>query len=266
MSDLAILGGAPVRTQPFPSWPQDGPDDRDRLLEVLESRNWGGYSFPNRYADEFAQKFAAAHGAEYGCCVANGALALVAALQAAAIRFDEVIVPAYTRDGASVTVLFAGAVPVFCDVGPATCCLDIDHVPESLTPRAKAVIPVHLAMRFADMDTLVALGVERDLFPVRRKAGAARPVRSCPGTRGRPVRRPFLRTGLPQRTVSSHLGSVSPDRNERSLLPVSRRRTGRLAPSRLAAAVPYCSGMPALAGAKIVSRAERSRLEKERNY
>ena|SRR5437879_6873740 len=117
MSELAILGGTATRTRPFEPWPQYTGSDARRLLEVLESRNWGGYPFPNQFANDFAQKFADYHGAKYGCCVANGTIALVVALQAAGIRFgDEVIVPAYTWDGTAAAVLFAGAVPVFADI------------------------------------------------------------------------------------------------------------------------------------------------------
>lgn len=97
MSELAILGGEPVRTKKFGAWPQHSETDADRILAVLESGNWGGYPFPNRLAQEFADKFAEHQGAKYGCCVVNGTIALVVALKAAGIRFgDEVIVPAYT--------------------------------------------------------------------------------------------------------------------------------------------------------------------------
>src|SRR5207245_11774206 len=59
------------------------------------------------------------YGAKYGCCVANGTIALVVALQAAGIKFgDEVIVPAYTWDGTAAAVLFAGGIPVFADIDP----------------------------------------------------------------------------------------------------------------------------------------------------
>src|SRR6266567_3814833 len=167
MSELAILGGTATRTRPFEPWPQYTESDARRLLEVLESRNWGGYPFPNQFANDFAQKFADYHGAKYGCCVANGTIALVVALQAAGIRFgDEVIVPAYTWDGTAAAVLFAGAVPVFADIDPHTYCLDVESVRRALTPRTKAVIPVHLAMRFADMDTLVKLAQEHNLVVV----------------------------------------------------------------------------------------------------
>ncbi len=173
MSELAILGGRAVRNRPFPPWPQYTESDSRRLLAVLESRNWGGYPFPNQLADEFAQKFAAAHGASYGCCVANGTIALVAALQTAGIRFgDEVIVPAYTWDGTAAAVLFAGGVPVFADVDPETWCLDPAAVRKAITPRTRAILPVHLAMRFADMDALLAIAAEDDLLIIEDCAHA----------------------------------------------------------------------------------------------
>src|SRR5713101_7949927 len=155
MSQLAILGGPAERTRPFAPWPQYTQNDRRRLQDVLESRNWGGYPFPNQLAAEFAQKFADCHGAKYGCCVTNGTIALVVALQAAGIRFgDEVIVPAYTWDGTAAAVLFAGGVPVFADIHPDTYCLDVESTRRAITSRTRAILPVHLPMRFADMDGL----------------------------------------------------------------------------------------------------------------
>jgi dTDP-4-amino-4,6-dideoxygalactose transaminase len=164
MSQLAILGGPAERTRPFSPWPQYTQNDRRRLESVLESRNWGGYPFPNQLATEFAQKFAEYHGAKYGCCVSNGTIALVVALQAAGIRFgDEVIVPAYTWDGTAAAVLFAGGVPVFADIDPDTYCLDPEATKRAITPRTRAIIPVHLAMRFADMDAFAKLAAEHKL-------------------------------------------------------------------------------------------------------
>jgi dTDP-4-amino-4,6-dideoxygalactose transaminase len=132
---------------------------------VLDSRNWGGYPFPNRYSAEFAARFAEYHGASYGCTVANGTIALVVALEAAGLRCgDEVIVPAYTWDGTATAVLFAGGVPVFADIDPDTYCLDVESVRQAITPRTRAILPVHLAMRFADMDGLIELARAHDLL------------------------------------------------------------------------------------------------------
>lgn len=164
MSKLAILGGTPVRKDPFTPWPQYRAADAARLQQVLESRHWGGFPVPSRYAGEFAERFAALQGAKYGLCVTNGTIALVVALQAAGIRFgDEVIVPAYTWDGTAVAVLMAGAIPVFADIDPDTYCHDPDSVRRAITPRTRAIMPVHLAMRFADMGALADLAREHDL-------------------------------------------------------------------------------------------------------
>ena len=84
MSELAILGGSPVRTREFAPWPQYLASDARRLQEVLESRHWGGFPVPSRYAGEFAERFAKMHGTEYALCVVNGTIALVSALVAIA--------------------------------------------------------------------------------------------------------------------------------------------------------------------------------------
>lgn len=173
MSQLALLGGPKTRTRPFPPWPQFSEADRSRLIEVLESRNWGGYPFPNRYAEEFGARFAEHHGARYGCALANGTVAITVALKAAGIGFgDEVIVPAYTWDGTATAVLDAGAVPVFADVDPDTYCLDVEAARRALSPRTRAVVAVHLAMRFAEMDALLELAARHDLILIEDCAHA----------------------------------------------------------------------------------------------
>lgn len=164
MSELAILGGKPVRTRPFAPWPQYLASDLARLQQVIESRHWGGYPMPSRYVAEFAERFAAMHDAKYGLCVANGTIAIIAALQAAGVGFgDEVIVPAYTWDGTATAVLFVGGVPIFADVDPDTYCLSVEATRAAITPRTRAILPVHLAMRFTNMDGLLALAKQHKL-------------------------------------------------------------------------------------------------------
>jgi dTDP-4-amino-4,6-dideoxygalactose transaminase len=63
-------------------------------------------------------------------------------------------------------------VPVFADVDPDTWCLDVESVRAAITPRTKAVLPVHLAMRFADMDPLLDLAHDRDLLVIEDCAHA----------------------------------------------------------------------------------------------
>jgi dTDP-4-amino-4,6-dideoxygalactose transaminase len=164
MAELAIAGGKPVRRDPFAPWPQFDEHDRQGLIEVLESRNWGGYPFPNRLADLFASRFAAHHDAARAVCAANGTVTLEIALRAVGIKpGDEVIVPAYTFEATAAPVLRLGAVPVFVDVLPTTYCIDPAAVLQAITPRTRAIIPVHLAMNMADMDALADLAKRHGL-------------------------------------------------------------------------------------------------------
>lgn len=173
MGKLAITGGKPVRIRPFAAWPVYTHAEVRVLQRTLASRNWGGYPFPNRLADSFAQEFAGFHGAKYGLAVANGTVAIEIALKAAGIRSgNEVIVPAYTWEGTVAPILLLNAVPVFVDVDPETYCLDARLIGEALTPNTRAILPVHLAMRFADLDEICRLAQEHDLVVIEDCAHA----------------------------------------------------------------------------------------------
>jgi dTDP-4-amino-4,6-dideoxygalactose transaminase len=173
MSKLAILGGERLRRTPFDPWPQYDSADLDRIRQTVESRHWGGYPYPTALASGFCRDFAAMHGASYALPVANGTVAITVALQAAGVGFgDEVIVPAYTWDGTATAALAMGAVAVFADVDPDTYCLDVESVRQAITPRTKAVVPVHLAMRFTEMDALMALAREHGLIVIEDCAHA----------------------------------------------------------------------------------------------
>ncbi len=173
LSELAIFGGAKVRERGFSPWPQYQSSDVDRLLKQVESRHWGGFPLPGKVSGQFAQDFATLHGAKYGLCLANGTVALVVAMQAAGIGFgDEVIVPAYTWDGTATAVLQIGAIPVFADIDPDTYCLSVESVRGLITEKTKAILPVHLAMRFAEMDGLRALARQYGLLIIEDCAHA----------------------------------------------------------------------------------------------
>jgi dTDP-4-amino-4,6-dideoxygalactose transaminase len=173
ISKLALLGGEPLRRRPFTPWPQYSRADLDRIVRVVESRHWGGFPLPTPLAAEFSERFAALHGARYGLCLANGTIAISAALQALGIGFgDEVIVPAYTWDGTATAALVMGAIPVFVDVDPDTYCLDVTKVAAAITPRTKAILPVHLAMRFTDMDALLKIAKQHRLAVIEDCAHA----------------------------------------------------------------------------------------------
>lgn len=164
VTKLAITGGEPLRTSPFTEWPLAKKEERAVLEDVLASSKWGGQPFPGKYAVAFAQKFAEYHTAKYAQCVNTGTVAIQAALKAIGIRpGDEVIVPAYTWEGTVGPVLLVNAVPVFVDVDPNTYCLDAKLIEKAITPKTRAILPVHLGMRFADMDEILRLAAKHKL-------------------------------------------------------------------------------------------------------
>jgi len=173
MAKLAIAGGKPVRRKPFPASPVYTNHEARALLQVLRSRNWGGYPFPNTHASAFATKFAKAHGAKYGIALANGTVAIEVALRAIGVKpGDEVIVPAYTWEGTVGPVLLLNAIPVFVDVDPETCCLDARLIERAITPKTRAILPVHLAMNFADLDEILRIARARDIAVIEDCAHA----------------------------------------------------------------------------------------------
>src|SRR6267378_5124236 len=164
MGKPAITGGEAVRTAPFPAWPMGTEQEARALQDVLESSKWGGQPFPGKYAAAFAKKFADVHTAKYAQCVNTGTVAIQAALKAIDIRpGDEVIAPAYTWEGTVGPVLLVNAVPVFVDIDPDTYCLDAKLIEKAITPKTKAILPVHLGMRFADMDEILRIAAKHNL-------------------------------------------------------------------------------------------------------
>jgi L-glutamine:2-deoxy-scyllo-inosose/3-amino-2,3-dideoxy-scyllo-inosose aminotransferase len=173
MGKLAITGGEPLRKAPFTSWPIGTKEEAAALDDVLTSSKWGGQPFPGKHALNFAKKFAEVHTAKYAQCVNTGTVAIQAALKAIGILpGDEVIAPAYTWEGTVGPVLLLGALPVFVDVDPDTYCLDAKLIERAITPKTKAILPVHLGMRFADMDEILRIAAKHNLHVIEDCAHA----------------------------------------------------------------------------------------------
>jgi dTDP-4-amino-4,6-dideoxygalactose transaminase len=157
-STLAILGGQPLRTLPFPAWPVFDARERAQLEDVLTSQSWGGYPSPNRKAIEFAAAFAAFQGARFAIPTTSGTSALEVALKALGIGAgDEVIVPAITFAATPYAAIACMARPVFADVSAVDACIDPESVKRLITRRTKAIIPVHYGASLADLDALAEI-------------------------------------------------------------------------------------------------------------
>lgn len=173
MSELAILGGPKTRTEPYPAWPVWDQRDIDAVTEVIKSGRWGGYPYPGPMTAELAKKFAELQGGGYAVPMANGTVTMEVALRAAGIGWgDEVIVPAYTFQATASAPMAAGAIPVIVDVDPNNYCLDPKVVEKAITPKTKAIIPVHLGSNMADMDALMALAEKYNLIVIEDCAHA----------------------------------------------------------------------------------------------
>jgi dTDP-4-amino-4,6-dideoxygalactose transaminase len=131
------------------------PEVDEAIRGVLE----GGYFILGPNVAALESEVAAYVGVKHGVGVASGTDALVLTLRALGIGpGDEVIVPTYTFFATAEAVMLVGATPVFVDVLADTYCLDCRQVAEQITPRTKAVIPVHLYGHPADMEPLLELG------------------------------------------------------------------------------------------------------------
>jgi dTDP-4-amino-4,6-dideoxygalactose transaminase len=157
---LALHGGTPAAMRQWPSWPMWDDEERRGLLDVLESGKWW---FGERI-EQFEAAYANFHHVRYGVTCANGTVAIETALRAIGVLpGDEVIVPAYSFVATASAVVTAGAVPVFADIEPDTLCLDAGDVERKVTRLTKAIIPVHVGGRFADMDALTSVAARHDL-------------------------------------------------------------------------------------------------------
>jgi dTDP-4-amino-4,6-dideoxygalactose transaminase len=171
MQKLALLGGEPVKSTPFPAWPVFDEQERQALMQVLESRVW--WRTPGTRTLQFEQEFAAFQEAKFGIAVTNGTAALEVSLAALEVgQGDEVIVPDFTFIATASAVLFTGALPVLVDVTPDTYCIDPDLVEAAITPRTKAIIAVHMGGHPADLDRLTEIARKYGLYLVEDSSHA----------------------------------------------------------------------------------------------
>jgi dTDP-4-amino-4,6-dideoxygalactose transaminase len=176
----AILGGNSIcRVAQWPVWPAYDESDREALLAVLASREWGGNCDA---VLEFEEAFATHVNAAYCVATANCTLSLHAALHATDVgRGDEVIVPAYTFPATAYPVLLMGATPVFADIDLRSFTLDPKSVEDQITPATRAIIVVHYGGCLADMKSLRAIADRHALVLIEDAAHAPMATREHVG-------------------------------------------------------------------------------------
>jgi hypothetical protein len=180
-NDLAIDGAVPIRRRPLAPWPVFGEEDIAAVTAVLRSGRvnyWTGEE-----TRKFEQEFSATAGCRYGVALANGTLALEAALAALEIGpGDDVLVTCRSFVASASCCVVRGARPVFADVDPDSQNVTAETLEAALTRRTRAIIAVHLAGWPCEMDAVNRLAIDHGLAVIEDCAQAHGAT-----YRGRPV-------------------------------------------------------------------------------
>lgn len=157
-----ILGGKPVRSTAFPSWPVIDQTDEKAWMDVLHSGKWfRGYG---QEVNHFEEKWAKINGSKHCVATANGTSALLSSLEAIGVGpGDEVILPPYTFIATLNVVLLQYALPIFVDSDPDSFQIDARKIEAAITERTKAIMPVHIGGSPANLDAILAIGAKHKI-------------------------------------------------------------------------------------------------------
>ena len=170
MGQIALLGGAPAVRTPFPCWPVFDQREVEATRAIAASGIWDA-SHP--VVAELENQFAQFHQSSYGLAVTNGSQSLEIILRVMGIGpGDEVIVPAFTFVISATAVLMVRATPIIVDICPDTFTLDPAAVKAAITPRTKAIMPVHIAGVTGTIDEIVQMATEHQLHVIEDCAHA----------------------------------------------------------------------------------------------
>jgi len=166
-SELAVFGGKKAFTGSVVSWPIHGKEEEKALLQVLRSGKW----FHGSKVEEFEETYAAYQDAKYGVSCVNGTAAIEIACVAAGIGAGaEVITTPFTFVATAAAPMRANAVPVFVDIEEDTVNIDADKIEAAITPRTKAIIPVHFGGLPCDMDKINKIAKKHKLVVIEDAA------------------------------------------------------------------------------------------------
>lgn len=141
----------------------------DAVTEVMESSMFIG----GKVVNEFAANLAAYHGSKHCIPCANGTDALQIAMMALGLKpGDEVITPSFTYIATVEVAALLNIKPVFIEVDQRTFCIDPAAIEKAITPKTKAIIPVHLYGQAADMEKIMAIAKKHNLFVIEDNAQA----------------------------------------------------------------------------------------------
>ena len=147
--------------------PQIGATERQLVNQVLDSN----YVNEGELATQLEEKMAALLGTKYAIATTSGTIAIFLALKGLGIGHgDEVIVPDVTFVATANAVILTGAKPILVDVYPHNLNIDVERVEQAITPKTKAIVPVHVTGRAADMEKILEVAKKHNLFVVEDAA------------------------------------------------------------------------------------------------
>jgi dTDP-4-amino-4,6-dideoxygalactose transaminase len=175
---LAIHGGLPLRTRPFPSYVTIGEEEKRAVMAVLDGKvlsdflgTWSPQFYGGAQVRALEKEWADYFGIKHAVTVNSATSGLMAAVGAAAVGpGEEVIVSPYTMSASAACVLVYNAVPVFADIDPQTFCLSAETIRARLTPRTKAVVVVDIFGQPPDMDPIMDLARRHNLVVIEDSA------------------------------------------------------------------------------------------------
>ena len=145
------------------------PQVDEAVLKVMESSMFIG----GKVVNDFAANLAAYNGVKHVITCANGTDALQISMMALDLKpGDEVITPSFTYIATVEAAALLHLQPVFVDVDKQTFCMDIEAVEKAITPKTKAIIPVHLYGHAVDMEKIMAIAKKHNLFVIEDNAQA----------------------------------------------------------------------------------------------
>ena len=159
------------KNKKIPWWePQIGsPLERELIEQVLVDN----YANEGKLTARFETEIAALLGAKYAVATTSGTSAIFLALKASGVGLgDEVIVPDATFIATANAVSLCGATPILVDIDPGTLTISIEALKKAITPKTKAIVPVHVTGRGADMESILAVANEHGLVVVEDAAEA----------------------------------------------------------------------------------------------
>lgn len=150
--------------------PSLGEEELNNVVKAVKS---GWISSKGNFVKEFEQNFARHHGMNNSVATSNGTVALHLALKALGIgKGDEIVVPVLTFAATANAVLYCNAQPVYVDSHPDYWCVDPEKIEDKVTKNTKAIIPVHLYGHPCDMDWIMDIAEDNDLYVVEDAAEA----------------------------------------------------------------------------------------------